>query len=47
LPNKERVARYVKQSPIGNYKTKISVKDLVSGKITSGRKIKFHNPNRW
>jgi hypothetical protein len=47
LPNKERVTRYVKQSPIGNYKTNISVKDLNSGKTTSGRKIKFYNPNRW
>lgn len=47
LPNKARVARYVKQSPIGNSSTNISVRDLNSGKTVSGRKIKFYNPNRW
>lgn len=47
LPNKERVAKYCKQSPVGNSNTQISVKDLNSGKRTYGRKIKFCNPNRW
>ena len=47
LPNKDRVASYVKRSPIGNSNTKISVKDLNSGKIISGRKVKFRSPSRW
>lgn len=47
LPNKQRVARYARHSPFGNYKTKISVKDLGSGKIITGSKFKFFNPNRW
>jgi len=47
LPNKARVARCVKRSPVGNSSTNISVRDLNSGKTVSGRKIKFYNPNRW
>jgi gentisate 1,2-dioxygenase len=47
LPNKESVAQYVKRSPLGNYKTKITVEDVSSGKIMTGRKIRFQNPVRW
>jgi len=47
LPNKERVASYVKRSPLGNYKTQIKVKDLVNKKVFTGSKAKFSVPSSW
>ena len=47
LPNKQRVANYLKRTPIGNDNTKVSVKNLRTGKMFTGRKIRFYNPKRW
>jgi len=47
LSSKEDVSRWVKSHPFGNINTKIKIKDLSSGKIVSGKKVRFYNPERW
>jgi hypothetical protein len=39
LPNLSRVNNYIKRNPIGNYKTKVEVVDLIKNKSYYGRKI--------
>lgn len=41
LPNKERVSRYIKRSPLVRSNTKIEVENIRSGKKTTGTQGKF------
>ena len=47
LANKENVANWVKKHPLGNANTKIEVKNVDTGKVITGRKLRFRNPDRF
>jgi hypothetical protein len=47
LPNKKRVALYVKRTPVGNNNTKVVVTNLRNGKVFTGSKIRFYHPKWW
>jgi hypothetical protein len=42
LPNKQRVSNYVKRSPIGNSRSKVSVTNTRTGKTKTGKKYTFY-----
>ena len=41
LPNKQRVVNYIKRSPIASSKSRICVKNTVTGKTMCGDTFKF------
>ena len=41
LPNKQRVVNYIKRSPIANSRSKICVKNTVTGKMMCGDTFRF------
>lgn len=47
LSKKEDVARWVRTHPFGNSNTKIEVKNLNTGKVITGRKLKFYHPKTF
>ena len=47
LSNKDDVAQWVKKHPLGNSNTQIKVKNLNTGKVITGRKLRFRNPDRF
>lgn len=47
LSNKADVVRWVKTHPFGNSNTQIKVKNLNTGKVITGRKLRFRNPARF
>ncbi len=47
LPNKKRVVGWVKRTPIGNNSTQVSVENTRTGKVLTGRKIRFFNSSRF
>ena len=47
LSNKEDVARWLKHHPLGNSNTKVEVRNVDTGKVMTGRKLRFRNPDRF
>ena len=43
---KKDVVRWIKQNPLGNANTLVSIKDLKTNKIISGRRLKFSSCKR-
>jgi len=47
LPNKQRVCNYIKRSPLVRSNTNIKVKNLRTGKVTTGTQSKFCGRMRY
>jgi hypothetical protein len=47
LKTKGDVVRWVKQNPMGNYKTNVVVTDTETKKMVSGWKVKFKRLGNW